>query len=165
MRGYPRTAMARRWLAKRTRELLGHKSYRPGWIAVGLMVTLTDPADCELVSLKTPPPLRPVMTWRRVDAEVTEDSSPHLLLMSVPRVPDGFAMRAVLHPVPRDELPWRSLSEDDQLVVGVDGRTAGSAIVAWIAVTGAGLVEGKSQELIRWCHGGPVPVFRRHEVT
>ena len=131
-----------------------------GWLAVGLMVTMTDPADCDLVSLRTPPPARPVMTWRRVGTEISEDSSPHLLLMSVPRVPDGNAMRAVLHPVPRDQLPWRLLDKDDQLIVGVDGRIAGSATVAWIAVkSGAGLAEGKLHELIRWCHGGPVPDF------
>ena len=135
------------------------ESDRRGWVAVGLMVTLTDPADCELVSLQTPPPARPVMTWRRVGAEVTEDSSPHLLLMSVPRIPDGNAMRAVLHPVPRDQLPWRLLDKDDQLIVGVDGRTAGSANVVWIGVSGPGLAEGKLHELIRWCHGGPVPDF------
>jgi len=129
------------------------------WLAVGLIVIMADLADCDLVSLRTPPPARPVMTWRRVGAEISEDSSPHLLLMSVPRVPDGNAMRAVLHPVPRDQRPWSLLDKDDQLIVGIDGRTAGSATVAWIAVKGAGLAEGKLQELIRWCHGGPVPDF------
>jgi len=134
------------------------KSDRRGWLAIGLMVRLTDPADCELVQQTIPPPARPVMTWRRVDAEVTEDSSPHLLLMSVPRVPDGNAMRAVLHPVPNDQLPWSLLAKDDQLIVGIDGRTAGSATVAWMAVTGGGLRRDRGiVDLIRWCHGGPVP--------
>ena len=129
------------------------------YLAVGLMVTMTDQADCDVVSLRVPS-CETMLTWRRVGADISEDSSPHLLLMSVPRVPEGNAMRAVLHPVPRDHRPWNLLDKDDQLTVGIDGRTAGSATVAWIAVKGSGLAEGKLQELIHWCHGGPVPDFR-----
>jgi hypothetical protein len=130
-----------------------------GWLAVGLMVTMTDPADCERIDLRVPPPLRPTLTWRRVGLEATEESPQRLLLISGPRVSDGNAMRAVLHPVPRDQPPWSLLAKDDQLIVGVDGRTAGSATVAWIAITGAGLAPGKLTDLIRWCHGAPVPDF------
>jgi hypothetical protein len=52
-----------------------NRTARPVWLAVGLMVTMVDPADRERVQLRAMPP-KARLSWRRVEAELAEASSP-----------------------------------------------------------------------------------------
>ena len=127
-------------------------------MAIGLEVVLDDDADRARIERDRMGPVKVFPSWRRgLDSQVENPEPIPIMVVGIPRGAGRRALRMVLHPVPQASPVFSGLIAGDRLVMELDGRPRGHAIVAWVIELGDGLARSDLDAFVLWHAGGPKP--------